>query len=147
MPDDGSAPLVESQSAKLPTEYLVQFNAGVSLDDRNSALARLNATILEIVHPADSNSGDLVLVRVPPGASPDVLSALGNAPGVKFAEPNWSIGVQAFSNDTYYSNGSLWGMYGDTTSPSNTYGSQAGEAWATGFTGTSKTVVRSLILA
>ncbi len=141
MPDDGSAPLVESQSSKLPTEYLVQFNAGVSLDDRNTALARLNATISEIVHPADSNSGDLVLVRVPPGASPDVLSALGNAPGVKFAEPNWSIGVQAFSNDTYYSNGSLWGMYGDTTSPSNTYGSQAGEAWATGFTGTSKTVV------
>jgi hypothetical protein len=32
-------------------------------------------------------------------------------------------------------------MYGNTTSPSNTYGSQAGEAWATGFTGTSKTVV------
>jgi subtilisin family serine protease len=41
----------------------------------------------------------------------------------------------AVSDDNYYLNGSLWGMYGDATSPANSYGSQAGEAWATGHTG------------
>jgi subtilisin family serine protease len=32
---------------------------------------------------------------------------------------------------------SLWGMYGDGTTPANQYGSQAGEAWAAGHTGSS----------
>jgi subtilisin family serine protease len=49
---------------------------------------------------------------------------------VEYAEPNWIYTHQATSNDTYYTNGSLWGMYGDATSPSNQWGSQAGEAWA-----------------
>ena len=39
------------------------------------------------------------------------------------------------SNDPAYTNGSLWGMYGDTTVPANKYGSQAAEAWANGTTG------------
>jgi subtilisin family serine protease len=54
---------------------------------------------------------------------------------VEFSEPNWVYYHQATSNDPYYTNGSLWGMYGDATSPTNQYGSQAGEAWAAGHTG------------
>ena len=51
------------------------------------------------------------------------------------------VSIDAVSNDTGYANGSLWGMYGDKTTIANPYGSQAGEAWAAGFTGTMKTVV------
>jgi subtilisin family serine protease len=32
-------------------------------------------------------------------------------------------------------------MYGDKTTPTNTYGSQAGEAWSAGYTGSMSTVV------
>ena len=49
--------------------------------------------------------------------------------------------VSSVINDPGYVNGSLWGMYGDKTAIANQYGSQAGEAWAAGFTGTTKTVV------
>ncbi|MFD1731538.1 S8 family peptidase [Deinococcus malanensis] len=49
---------------------------------------------------------------------------------VRFAEPNWIYQHQATSNDPYYTDGTLWGMYGNATSPANGFGSQAGEAWA-----------------
>jgi len=40
-----------------------------------------------------------------------------------------------------FTNGSLWGMAGDTSSPANAFGSQAAEVWAQGATGTMTTVV------
>jgi subtilisin family serine protease len=49
---------------------------------------------------------------------------------VEYAEPNWVYYHDATSNDTYYTNGSLWGMYGATTTPVNQYGSGAAVAWA-----------------
>lgn len=141
MPDDGSAPVASPQASKPPTEFLVQFNTGVSTEARNASLSSIDASIIKIVRPADTGGGDLVLVRMTPDVSANALSLIESIPGVKFAEPNWAIGVQAISNDTYYTNGSLWGMYGDATSPTNIYGSQSGEAWAAGFTGQSKVVV------
>ena len=61
---------------------------------------------------------------------PAALAAYRNHPHVEFAEPNWVYTAQAVSNDPAYTDGSLWGMYGDQTTPANPYGSQAGEAWA-----------------
>ena len=52
-----------------------------------------------------------------------------------------NVSVAAVSNDPAYVKGSLWGMYGDKTAIVNQYGSQAGEAWAAGFTGKMTTVV------
>lgn len=52
-----------------------------------------------------------------------------------------TVTINAVSNDSSYTDGSLWGMYGDKTATVNQYGSQAGEAWAAGFTGATKTVV------
>ncbi len=49
--------------------------------------------------------------------------------------------IAAASNDAGYTGGKLWGMYGDTTTVANPYGSQAGEAWASGFTGSTSTIV------
>lgn len=74
----------------------------------------------------------------------DALAAYANDPRVDFAEPNWIVTTEATSNDPYYTNGSLWGMYGDGTTPANQYGSQAGEAWAAGKTG-SKSVYVAVI--
>lgn len=49
--------------------------------------------------------------------------------------------LAATSNDSRYLDGSLWGMYGNTTSPAGTYGSQAAEVWAAGITGATSVVV------
>jgi subtilisin family serine protease len=56
---------------------------------------------------------------------------------VEYAEPNWVYYHDATSNDPYYTNNSLWGMYSsDSPTPAgpvnttNPYGSGAEQAWA-----------------
>ncbi|HWS00893.1 MAG TPA: S8 family peptidase, partial [Prolixibacteraceae bacterium] len=53
-------------------------------------------------------------------------------PEVEYAEPNYIYTHSAISNDTYFTNGSLWGMKGNAT---NQYGCQAATAWANNHTG------------
>lgn len=60
---------------------------------------------------------------------------------MEFAEPNWIYHHQATSNDPGYTGGSLWGMYGDTTSPVNAFGSQAGELWSLNNVGNRNVIV------
>jgi hypothetical protein len=60
---------------------------------------------------------------------------------VTFAEPNWIYTHGSTSNDPYYTNGSLWGMYGATTTPANQFGSGAAAAWANGHVGASNVYV------
>jgi subtilisin family serine protease len=60
---------------------------------------------------------------------------------VEYAEPNWIYYHDATSNDTYFTSGSLWGMYGSSTSPANQYGTGAAAAWAAGKTGSSSVYV------
>ena len=69
------------------------------------------------------------------------IEALKHHPAVEFAEPNWVYTHQAVANDPYYTGGNLWGMYGDGTSPANLFGSQGGEAWTAGYTGSSAVYV------
>lgn len=116
-------------------EMLVQFSYGASANDKLSALRQVGGQRLETVAAASGRGGNLDLIRMPstvPMAT--ALRALEAHPAVQFAEPNWIYSLSATSNDTYYTNGSLWGMYGDATTPANQYGSQAGEAWAAGHT-------------
>lgn len=78
-----------------------------------------------------------MLVRFQPDLSQSAaIKILKDDPAVEFAEPNWIYTRQETANDSYYTSGSLWGMYGDdTSSPVNIYGSHADEAWAAGCTG------------
>ncbi len=120
-------------------EVLVQFEAGASAQAKGAARARVGAARVELLLPEAGRSdgrGDLELARIPPGlAIADAVRGLQADGAVTFAEPNWIYQHQLASNDTYYTNGSLWGMYGDATSPANQFGSQAGEAWAAGHVG------------
>lgn len=129
----------------MPGEMLVQFRAGAGETSRGRALGRANADVLDEVLPGSRRQdgrGDLVLVRHRPDFTPAAAKrAFESDPDVLFAEPNWIYSHDATSNDTYYTNGSLWGMYGDGTSPTNQYGSQAGEAWAAGNTGSNTVYV------
>jgi subtilisin family serine protease len=49
--------------------------------------------------------------------------------------------LSALSNDPSFSGGSLWGLYGDASTPANAFGSQAAEVWDKGVTGSTKVVV------
>lgn len=146
--DTGSIPQdlreVPAGQPFVPNEVLIQYESGASLTSRSLVLQRVGASVKERVRTAAKaeDKGDLELATLPPGlAVADAVRELASQPGVRFVEPNYIYTHQATTTDSYYTNGSLWGLYGDGTSPVNAYGSQAGEAWAAGHTGSKNIVV------
>jgi subtilisin family serine protease len=127
----------------MPNELLVKFSKGLSANARAAALSRIGGAVAEkILTKAMQRFGDnegVYLIKTPLAA----LEAISKIKGaeIEYAEPNYIYTHDAISNDTYYTNGSLWGMYGDATNPANQYGSQAGEAWAAGNTGSTSVLV------
>ena len=123
----------------VPNEVIVQFAAGASAQRKAAARARVQGATVEVLvreGAHDDSRGDLELVRLPAGlAVAAAVRGLQNDSAVTFAEPNWIYTHGLVSNDPYYTNGSMWGMYGDVTTPANGFGSQAGEAWAAGHVG------------
>jgi subtilisin family serine protease len=115
---------------------LVQFAPGATAGAKAAARARVRGQSLEVVRAAHDDRGDLELLRLPPGlAVADAVRGIQADEAVTFAEPNWIYTHDATSNDPYYTNGSLWGMYGAATTPANQFGSGAGQAWANGHVG------------
>jgi subtilisin family serine protease len=129
----------------VPNEVLVKFRPGTVAADKVNARGRAGAMGAEVITTPlmkQLGTGDLELLRLPPGMT--VANAMGRLKAhfaVEYAEPNWIYYHDATSNDTYYTNGSLWGMYGTSTSPANQYGSGATVAWAAGKTGSSTVYV------
>jgi subtilisin family serine protease len=128
----------------VPNEILVKFKTNTSESNRSQALSRIGGQVAErILTKAMQRSGNnegVYLIHTPL----DVFEAISKIKGsaeIEFGEPNFIYQHDLFSNDTYFTNGSLWGMYGDATSPANIYGSQAGEAWAAGHTGSASVYV------
>lgn len=121
----------------VPGEVLVKFRSVASEGGRSAALRAASAQAREhILTAAMRASGDDegITVLHTTMAVPAAIAALRGSADVEYAEPNFVYRHQTVSNDLYYTNGSLWGMYGDATAPANQYGSQAGEAWAAGHT-------------
>jgi thermitase len=122
----------------VPGELIVQYRRQVSAaSTRVDVLATIGALRVRAIGPEDDGL-DLIRTSLP---LDQAIAALERLPGVEFAEPNWIVQRLATSNDPFYTDGTLWGMYGDATSPANQLGSQAGEAWARGFTGSPGVVV------
>ena len=125
-------------------EVLIQFRPGANASDQRDARAQVNAQRKELLH-AD-REGELELAELPVGLPlAAAVAILSRNPAVSFAEPNWVYQHLATSNDPYFLDGSLWGMYGPSpippTTPSNEFGSRAADAWADGKTGSSNVVV------
>ena len=118
---------------------LVEFLPGTAAAERASIRRGAGAASSEVLsHLAP----DTEKVRLGPGVMVEqaIVNLLRN-PNVRYAEPDYLLTHEATSNDPYYTGGSLWGMYGDATSPANQYGSGAGEAWGAGYTGSSTVYV------
>jgi subtilisin family serine protease len=128
----------------VPNELLVKFKAGSSKTTKGNALGKINGNIGQtILTEAMKRSGDnegFVIVHTPLAVL-DAIGKMKGLPDIVYAEPNYIYQHDAVSNDTYFTNGSLWGMYGPSTTPSNQYGSQAASAWAVGHTGSSSVYV------
>ncbi len=136
------ASLAAGKAQYNPGELLVQFGAGTGAADRNAVRQGLGASKVETVRGASDGKGELELMSLPAGvAIAHAVRGLDGVAGVEFAEPNWTYFHSAVSTDPYYTNGSLWGMYGDATSPSNQWGSQSGEAWGAGHTDCGNVIV------
>lgn len=136
--------VTSAEPEMVPNELLVKFKKGTSVADRANALGLLKAEIKEHIHTsAMKRIGDeqgVFLLRV----NVNALDAIAKAKAfgeVEFAEPNWVYQHQATSNDTYFTNRSLWGMYGASTSPSNQFGCGAATAWSNGKTGSSSVYI------
>lgn len=128
---------VSGQPEMVPNELLVKFKKGTSIQGRAKAFGLLNAAVKEHIHTAAmKHFGDdqgVFLLTV----NANALDAITRAKGlgeVEYAEPNWVYHHDATSNDSYFTNGSLWGMNG-------TFGSGASVAWSNNKTGSSNVYV------
>ena len=120
----------------------MKFRDGSTAAQQTAIRQGLGAQKLDTVRGGNAKKGELALLRLPAGKDmAATVRTLSANPAVDFVEPNWTYQHNATSNDTYYTNGSLWGMYGDASSPANQYGSQAAEAWGAGHTDCSGVVV------
>ncbi|KFN45378.1 hypothetical protein N790_09965 [Arenimonas malthae CC-JY-1] len=123
-------------------QVIVQFRADATAADKARVMGRVNGNRADVLSRGRGRSGDVELLNARGHADiVDLLAELYADEAVEFAEPNWIVQHAATSNDTYYTNGSLWGVYGNASSPANQYGSQAAEVWASGGTSCSNVVI------
>ena len=125
-------------------EVIVKFRVGATTASRGAAHAAANASVSERILTARMRAGGdtegLTVLRTSMNVPAAIQTLRANA-DVEYAEPNYIYQHSATSNDSYYTNGSLWGMYGTGSSPANTYGSQAAVAWAAGKTNCSSVYI------
>jgi subtilisin family serine protease len=144
-PQEEEAIEIGAQYEFVPNQVLVKFKSGneIGTKAKSTALSMIEGVVVETISTSamkaasqvdGSNNNDLLLVSTKLSTL-EAISQLSKLREIEYAEPNYIYKHNATSNDTYYTNGSLWGMYGDASSPSNQYGSQAAEAWAAGNTG------------
>ena len=122
-----------------PGVILVRYTSDATEADRAGARSTAKAAKSKKLSPRAQDTEVLTLA-----AGESVASAVTRLKGkakIRYAEPDYVLTTSSTSDDPYYTNGSLWGMYGDATSPSNQYGSGAGEAWNQGYTGSSSVAV------
>lgn len=130
----------------VPGELIVQFKQGTSAAEKEKVrkLARASRKERVSINGADDgmNKDSLEVDSIGQGMTVDTaMRALMKHPAVAFAEPNWIYTRQVDSNDERYVNGSLWGMESSVSAPANAYGSQAANAWASGYTGSRNVIV------
>ena len=132
-PAPGASPVAH---AAAPDELVVGYVAGATPAAQERARGKADAVRAERVVAARADRAEVERVKLPAGkARAAAIRELESDPAVAYAEPNWIYTHQATSTDPYFTDGRLWGAYGDASVPANTFGSQAAEAWAAGHTG------------
>jgi len=127
-----------TDSLFVANEVLIKFKTDASSSDKDSALSKVSGTVAEkILTHSMKQSGDnegLFLVKTPENVQ-NAVGKLKKLTAVEYVEPNYIYTIDEMPNDSYFTDGLLWGMYGSATSPANEYGCGAAAAWAGGHTG------------
>lgn len=113
-----------------PTETGAKTSTNILSLIGGTTVEVINTNSMKISNAKTNTAGGKLLLVNSKLSTMEAIELIKDLQGVEYAEPNWIYNHFAVSNDTYYTNGSLWGMYGSTTSPSNQFGSQAAAAWA-----------------
>ena len=128
----------------VPNEIIVKFKEGTEVSKKEAVYAKLSGKVKEKILTkmmekfGDKNGIELLSVS---GTVDDAIAKAKTNKEVEYAEPNYVYHHDAVLNDTYFANGSLWGMYGASTSPANQYGTGAATVWAGGKTGSGSVYV------
>ena len=125
----------------VPNEVIVQYRDGTTEAQHETARGRVKADHKENLRQQSNGISKLEVIVLNAGDVNSAIATLKNDPTVEFAEPNWIYTHGATATDPYFTDGSLWGMYGPSTTPANQYGSNAAAAWAAGKTGSSSVYV------
>jgi subtilisin family serine protease len=150
LPDQQGEPGVELPALDA-NRIVVQWSPTSTATERLEALGAIGGTVVTTIRTQlmqQLGQGVAEVISLPPGVSAaQAVQAYGNRPGVTQAEVDWVVNAQVVSNDSFYNNGQLWGMY-SSDSPTaggsrttNQFGSQAEQAWRQGYTGSSTVVV------
>ena len=136
----GGSPVVDLARPHAEDAVLVGFVDAATENDRATARRAAGAASSR---PVSRLAQGVERLQLAPGASVSgAIAALKSNPRVRYAEPDYHVTRGATSNDTYSTNGSLWGMYGDASPlQANPFGSGAAEAWAGGHTGSRNIVI------
>ena len=141
---DGGGSASASKGGSRPSasdELLVSYVRGADGAGRGRARSLAAAASTQVVR-GSKDRAEVELVKLPKGSDRSLAAkALAADPSVAHVEPNWIYTSQVTSTDPSYTNGSLWGMYGRSTTPANAYGSNAAAAWAAGRIGSSRVYV------
>ncbi len=130
--------------APVPHEYapgvvLVRYAPSAAPSDRIAAQKSVPTVNVQRISAPAAN---IDKIRIQPGTKvEDAVRTLARQPGVLYAEPDYIVRTAAVANDPYLTDGSLWGMAGGQSSPTNQYGSHAVDAWGAGVTGSRDVVV------
>ena len=144
LPDELTNLLLHHPEKYESEQVIIKFTPGLPENVRASVLSAIEGTVVEnVLTQAMMKAGDREGFFVVHTALSvyEALQKTLQLPQVRYAEPNFIYQHALASNDTYFTNGSLWGMYGNASSPANAYGSQAAEAWAAGHTGSASVAV------
>jgi subtilisin family serine protease len=124
----------------VPGQLLIKLKtANTKSRISSDILAAVEGTIAEEIQTSamdlaiarkGGETGDLILVDSKLGTM-EAIEKLKSMPEVEYAEPNWIYEHFVTSNDTYFTNNSLWGM----SAAGNQFGSQAATAWDNNKTG------------
>ncbi len=140
-PDGGAPKPPTAGTAPDRVELLVQFNVDVPDVQLSKLISAVGGEDLGVIRAQTGDLGLIHKITVSSASADAVMLALQRNPLVSIVEKDAAISSMGALTDTYFTNGSLWGMYGDLTPSTNTFGSQAGEALANGTQGSTEVIV------
>ena len=127
-------------------EVIIGFRPDVDEATKQRVMTSVGGRLIQqlgTLQERKATRGGMQRVQVT-GAVAAVLERLQDNSAVAFVEPNYIVQHADISNDPSYGSGSLWGMFGDDApmcgpnGTTNSFGSDAEEAWLYGATGSKR---------